>query len=174
MPVGCKHTLHRRDLFDNVDKDEVVLNSCPGRWDRILQPRETQVRGVHLHQWIFTSFDNLQKKIPWSAPLRCNHWQPSATLVPTRRSCCPPKTLPPPPTGSSRSTMMAPPLGLRGSLILLLSGTVVAKAPPVVLPDQPGGIHEDQVLRLRFSYFFCTCTLVLRLRKAPFFRPDIG
>ena len=37
-----------KDLFDNVDKDEVVLNSCPRRWDRILQARETKVRGVHL------------------------------------------------------------------------------------------------------------------------------
>ena len=37
-----------KDLFDNIDKDKVVLNSRPGRRDRILQSRETKVRGVHL------------------------------------------------------------------------------------------------------------------------------
>jgi len=46
-PGGEKDARGDVGLFDNVDKDKVVLNSCPGRWDGVLQTRETQVRCVH-------------------------------------------------------------------------------------------------------------------------------
>ena len=47
MQANCSRIW--KDLFDNIDKDEVVLNSCPGWWDGVIQPREIKVRGVHLH-----------------------------------------------------------------------------------------------------------------------------
>ena len=187
MSVGC--TVHWKDLFDNVDKDKVVLNSCPGRWDGVLQTRETQVRCVHLYQLIiYPLLICINKKIPSPAPPHCNRCQPSATLIPRKKSCCPPKTPPPPPMGSSESSpppkgssesspppkgflTSAPPLGLRGSLILLLSGNVVAKALPVVLSDQPGEIRVDQVLRLGFCLSLLHLHTCAPSQKSSFLSP---
>ena len=51
------------DLFDNVDKNKVIFNRCPGGRHRILQAREAKVRGVHLSvSTIYPSVFHLQQK----------------------------------------------------------------------------------------------------------------
>ena len=125
------------DLFDNVDKDKVIFNRCPGGGHRILQAREAKVRGVHLSvstvhpSVIICSSRRYASNAPWLAPPRCNRCQLPAThnSALRRRSCCPPRTLPPPPRAFGRTKSLR--LGLDSSQhCCLIAGGI---------PGQPAG-----------------------------------
>ena len=171
MPVGCKHTLHWKDLFDNVDKDEVVLNSCPGGWHRILQAREAKVRGVHLRY----------QGQPFLHPFA------AGKKICTLAGSSPLQSLPV--VGHEENELLSSEDSSTSSNNGLLDKDEDDSSSGLERLDSPvewnrcrQGSSRCLVCRAccrrsgRSSHKIgiCTCTLVLRLRKAPFCRPETG